>query len=226
MITLNKPLEEMTEEELSALCMATPAGHPYGLRLKTELERRMALLLASAPTPELRALMEETLQPGMFQQFLSQDKKAAEEYERFMRMGSEEMLEDVVQEINAINHKSVTIRCDDIWNAWPAFVQECYGGMHPDRFAEVETYLNDFVHWMITSKNHEFYRVVGDKEGTAWLRQVAEIYVNRRILEWKYIQLTEHGIDLFADPETRDKVLKAAAAGEFRLWDSVPEEER
>ena len=74
------------------------------------------------------------------------------------------------------------------------------------------------IDWMITNKKYEFYRTVGQKEATAWLRAVAEICVNRRILEWKYLLLTAYGRDTLADPQMRERVLRMAESGQFHLW--------
>ena len=106
----------------------------------------------------------------------------------------------------------------DVWNAWPAFVTEAYGGQHPEHLRDADKHRNDFLHWLITNNHQEFYRTVGKKEETAWLRTVAGICVNRRILEWKYLLLTGNGRDTFADTETRERLLRMAESGQFHLW--------
>jgi hypothetical protein len=214
---LNKPVDQLEEEELALLADALPPDHPMLLTIMHELERRMRVLIDDAPSLELKQLMEEAADPATVQRFL-QATGRTEMLDSVAQHGSAALTEQAVHLINGRQRTPVVIHAADVWNAWPPFVAEVYGGQHPEDLLHADRYLNDFIHWMITNKNQEFYRTVGHRVETAWLRTVAEICVNRRILEWKYIGLSEYGRDTFADPETRERVLRMAESGQFQLW--------
>src|ERR1700693_3112886 len=104
-------------------------------------------------------MMEEAMNPETFQRFLKEtgnEEKFTKIKQQAARAGNVEVLNQVVEQINDANIQPVMIHVHDIWKAWPVFVEECYGGKHPQWFSESDKTLNDFMHWMITNDNYAF----------------------------------------------------------------------
>jgi hypothetical protein len=118
--------------------------------------------------------------------------------------------------------KNTLLHAQTMWEAWPTFVQQVYDGAHPEWLCLHEKAVNDFILWLATPAFAEHKQVrrlfrANDKKGIQWLRAVVGLLVQRRIFEWKYIQLTEQGRDIFQNSGVKDTIVSAIQSGEWIL---------
>ena len=156
-LKLNKPVDQLAGEELALLSDALPPGHPMLRTIEQEFARQLRALIDGAPSPELKKLVEEAALPATFQRFL-QATGHTELFDRAAHHGSAALTEQAVHLINGRNSTPVVIHAADVWNAWPAFVAEVYGGQHPENLRDADKHLNDFLHqntaWVPLASSH------------------------------------------------------------------------
>ena len=104
------------------------------------------------------------------------------------------------------------LKAQDVWDAYPVFVQEHYGENQPCMASQAEEVAKEFYDWLINNSDYGFHAVEDQSDAEKWLHKIVELCVTRRIMQYKYILYEYHGKDTFADSETRDKVVAYARA--------------
>lgn len=113
----------------------------------------------------------------------------------------------------------VPLEAQSIWDAFLVFEPQ-YDNGRVWAWNQIEQYISDFVHWLITQEVYNFHLVVGDKKAVIWIREIATICIQKHILDWKTLQYINHGKDYWLDDVARDRALRAYHEGKWTRWEA------